>query len=53
MHFYIFCFRANFARYRRYVIGEIEHYKDGIVLSASSREKQISAQLYRSGITYV
>lgn len=41
-----FIYRADFERHRHYVEGRIVHYKEGIVLSASSREKQISAQLY-------
>uniref|UniRef100_A0A915PFD4 Uncharacterized protein n=1 Tax=Setaria digitata TaxID=48799 RepID=A0A915PFD4_9BILA len=41
-----FIYRANFQRHRQYVEGHIEHYREGIVLTASSREKQIFAQLY-------
>ncbi|VDK73218.1 unnamed protein product [Litomosoides sigmodontis] len=44
-HKHSFIYRANFQRHRRYVEGSIEHYKEGTVLTASSREKQISAQL--------
>ncbi|EFO22439.1 hypothetical protein, variant [Loa loa] len=44
-HKHSFIYRANFQRHRHYVEGHIEHYKDGIVLLASSREKQISKQL--------
>ncbi|KAL4002576.1 hypothetical protein ACH3XW_4015 [Acanthocheilonema viteae] len=44
-HKHSFIYRANFQRHRQYVEGYIEHYKEGIVLTASSREKQISAQL--------
>ncbi|MCP9259353.1 39S ribosomal protein L18, mitochondrial [Dirofilaria immitis] len=43
---YSFIYRANFERHRRYVEGYIEHYKEGTILTASSREKQISAQLF-------
>ncbi|EJW85926.1 hypothetical protein WUBG_03165 [Wuchereria bancrofti] len=44
-HKHSFMYRANFERHRQYVEGHIEHYKEGTVLTASSREKQISAQL--------
>ncbi|VDK61973.1 unnamed protein product [Onchocerca ochengi] len=45
-HKHSFIYRANFERHRQYVEGQIEHYQEGIVLTASSREKQISGQLY-------
>uniref|UniRef100_A0A0R3RF92 Large ribosomal subunit protein uL18m n=1 Tax=Elaeophora elaphi TaxID=1147741 RepID=A0A0R3RF92_9BILA len=44
-HKHSFIYRANFQRHRQYVEGHIEHYKEGTVLTASSREKQISVQL--------
>ncbi|VDN02212.1 unnamed protein product [Thelazia callipaeda] len=45
-HKHSFIYKTNFQRHRNYVEGHVEHYKDGIVLKVSSREQQISAQLY-------
>ncbi|VDN21517.1 unnamed protein product [Gongylonema pulchrum] len=41
-----FIYRAVLTRHRQYIEAHIEHYREGIVLSASSREKHISSQLY-------
>ncbi|CAG9530591.1 unnamed protein product [Cercopithifilaria johnstoni] len=44
-HKHSFIYRADFRRHRQYVEGHIVHYKEGTVLTASSRENQLFAQL--------
>uniref|UniRef100_A0A0M3IX30 RNase_PH domain-containing protein n=1 Tax=Ascaris lumbricoides TaxID=6252 RepID=A0A0M3IX30_ASCLU len=38
--------RANLVRSKAHTEAQLIHYRDGLVLSASTREKSISSQLY-------
>uniref|UniRef100_F1LE54 Large ribosomal subunit protein uL18m n=1 Tax=Ascaris suum TaxID=6253 RepID=F1LE54_ASCSU len=41
-----FIYKANLVRSKAHTEAQLIHYRDGLVLSASTREKSISSQLY-------